>query len=87
MCSRYFVGVVVVADVCSCGPAGLGVGWRVFGCWTVCTKPRGGGVRVSGVRVVAGRVGAVGWVVGLVGGQVAMQCVVDILFGYVVCGD
>jgi hypothetical protein len=49
--------------------------WRVFGSWMFCPEVRVGGVRVGGVRVVAGRVGADGWV----GGQVAMQCVVDIV--------
>jgi hypothetical protein len=57
----------------------LPLGWRVFGRWTVCPKPRVGGVRVGGVHVVAGRVGAGGWVGGQVGGQVAMQRVLDFL--------
>ncbi len=35
--------------------------WRVFGCRTVCPDPRVGGVRVGGVRGVAGRVGVGGW--------------------------
>jgi hypothetical protein len=54
----------------------LPLGWRMFECWTLCPQPRVGCVRVGGVRVVAGRVGADGWVCG----QVAMQCVVDVLF-------
>jgi hypothetical protein len=39
-------------------------GWRVFACWMGCPEPRVGCVRVRGVRVVAGRVRAGGWVGG-----------------------
>ncbi len=65
----------------------LALGWRVFGCWTVCPEPRVGGVRVGGIRVVAGRVGAGGWVGGWVGGLAGGNAVCSGCFVVVVVAD
>jgi hypothetical protein len=57
----------------------------VFGCWTVCPEPRVGDVRVGGVRVVAGRVGAGA---GAGGNAVCSRCFVVVVVVVVadVCG-